>query len=156
MWERLLDATDATVHLDAEISWMKRRTESRHHNHSPVEIEHTKKNGKKNGQKNGKKKIETFDFVIMAAPMPSALDLLHRPTAEELELFSEHNYKTVRYDAGCLVDTGDVPENTFNLFCWADKQTDCHVTSRVSAHKGRTTVWIAVLWSVMALTEPSP
>lgn len=125
MWERILNTTDATVHLETNISRIRRYRNF-------VEIDYRNK-------EDSKMQRETFDFVIMAAPMPGALDLLWKPTPEELSLFSKYNYKNIRYDVGNLNNTGVVPEDTFNLFSWmerADQQTDFHVTTRSDGQAG--------------------
>ena len=73
---------------------------------------------------------EHFDFLIMAAPMPTSLKMLANSTEEELELFSSYNYKSVRFDVSYLNSTGGV--GPFNMFSWMDchnKQTDYHIVS---------------------------
>lgn len=136
MWERILSNTDATVKLETEILKIERKK-------NKVEIEYigrnnifdrTKKSKRSKGKKGSRhRRSESFDFLIMAAPMPLALNMLEKPTSEELELFSKYNYKSVRYDVGYLESTGDVPKESFNLFSWMDrhnKQTDYHVAHR--------------------------
>ena len=75
---------------------------------------------------------ESFDFLIMAARMPFALNMLHKPTGKELGLFAEYNYRSVRYDVGYLESSGAI-QVPFNLLDWIDrhdKQTDYHTANR--------------------------
>lgn len=118
MFERILNTTDTTVKLKTNIFKIDRTGKG-------VVIDYIEESSAHKGNAR-----EYFDFLIMAAPMPSALKMLANPTDEELELFSSYNYKSVRYDIVYLESTGEV--GPFNLFTWMDrldKQTDFHVTS---------------------------
>ena len=118
MFERILDTTDTTIKLKTQVVKIDRTAQG-------VKIDYIEECSAPQG-----KATELFDFLIMAAPMPTSLKMLANPTEEELELFSSYNYKSVRYDVGYLNFTGGV--GPFNLFSWIDrhnKQTDYHVVS---------------------------
>jgi len=116
MFERILNTTTTIIKLNTQIVKIDREDE--------VVIEYIDESSP-----HGKDR-EHFDFLIMAAPMPTALKMLAMPTEEEVDLFGIYNYKSIRYDIGNLVSTGDV--GRFNVFSWMDrhdKQTDYHVAS---------------------------
>jgi len=119
MFERILATTNTAIKLKAQIVKIDREAKG-------VEIHYVKKvSGRQ------RKTRERFDFLIMAAPMPTALKMLAKPTRDELELFASYNYRSLRYDIGYLESTGVVHE-PFNIFSWMDrhdKQTDYHVAS---------------------------
>lgn len=118
MFERILNTTSTTIKLNSQILRIDRKAKG-------VVIEFIEERSARGGVT-----TEHYDFLIMAAPMPTALTMLANPTDKEIELFSSYNYKSVRYDIGYLHSTGDV--GSFNLFSWMDrhdKQTDYHVAS---------------------------
>jgi hypothetical protein len=118
MFERILNTTETTIKLKAEIVKIDRQGKG-------VVIDYIEGSPASQG-----KTREHFDFLIMAAPMPTALKMLEYPTDVELELFDKYNYKSVRYDIIYLESTGNV--DPFNLFTWMDRldqQTDFHVAS---------------------------
>lgn len=115
LWERLLAATNAKVHLNAHVNRINRKP-------GAVEI-----------YIDGVP--ETFEWLIMAAPMPDSLAMLGDITEEELSLFSDFHYhelvlSILNYKQGA----GPIPKD-FELLTWADRleaQSDYYVMSRSS------------------------
>lgn len=107
LWERLIASTGIDVRLNTRVSRIQRRDEG-------VVVEY------------GAGGRETFDWLVMAAPMPQALALMSDATHEERDLFGVYSYHELTLSVLKTNSTGSLPSD-YQLFTWADrlsKQSD--------------------------------
>lgn len=115
LWQRLLATTTVDVRVHSRITRIVRH-------HATIDIYFE-----------GASHPATFDWLIMTAPMPQALDLLDAPTEEELELFSSFIYHQLVANVVNLTDSGALVDASFELFTWADRldeQSDYYTVTR--------------------------
>jgi len=101
LWERLISHSNIDLHLRTEVQSIARSGEG---------ASITYKDGTK----------EPFDWLIMAAPMPKALELLSDATATERDLLGSFSYHELTSSIMDVKSSGILPAD-FELFSWADR-----------------------------------
>lgn len=130
MWERLIATTSTLVRLNVKIARIARHASS---------VDVTFASGA----------TETFDWLVMAVPMPRALDMLASPTVEELALFSKFNYRTARIDVGHL-SSGAFPGGRpfYSQGGVFSRQTDYYTATRTASAGPGTDAIDRAAWNV--------
>jgi len=112
LWERLAGSTQVDVQLNTPVTKIVRTDKGATiHYRSPTSIFSKK---------------ESFDWVVMAAPMPKALPLVADATSEERDLFKEYNFHELSMSAYRMPETGALDKD-FEMVSYADRlpvQTD--------------------------------
>ena len=119
LWQRLLAATSTTVRLRAQITAIARQNTSVHITWRRAA--------------DATLSTETFDWLVLASPMPESLSMLSDATEEELALFSSFRVRELSATIGELHNGGGYVPDNVELLTWADRvdaQSDYYVAKR--------------------------